>query len=374
MRRGCFAHASLFLFWILAQRMAVLAQPESPDELLWREIETSRHVSTASQPYEAWFDAQRAVGENLARKLRTYLTLYPGGRHRDEAAAIELQTLFEIDCLADGRLSALQQRAEEHMRSPLSPACEQEAAYWLMICRRRERAATTQPVAEPLMLLDANLVDEYSDYVTKYPTARRVPRLATILFDSAAARNDRAVQRELAHLLERYFPTHANTEYCRGALRRVEEIGRPFAERLSTIFDGMQDVKSISARPLLIVVWTPRDCAAVAPAASSSRAAGTTRPSANLLQEITAFAHAHPESRIIGVAIGDSAPQVIDAAAAAGIAWPQHFDERAWAGEFVRRWGVRTTPFVFVIDANGVLRSATDGPDWYATAAKFATP
>ncbi|MBL8878513.1 MAG: hypothetical protein JNG88_05275 [Phycisphaerales bacterium] len=373
MRRDRAALAFVLIACNIAFDAEAVAQSQSPDEALWHQIEAARKAPVSTQPYDDWFVAQRAACESLAQRLRTYLTLYPGGPHRDEAATLELQSLFDIGCLSDGKLSELRVRAEEHLRSPLSPVCEQEAAYWLMICRRRDRAATTPPAALPLELLDVNLADEYHSYVMAYPAARRTPRLATLVLDAALARDDPAAMREMANLLEMHFPSHANTAYCRGSVRRFEQVGRQFEYSMSTIAHGRQDGKTLRGRPIVIVVWLAQEDRNVRSAIATTRPSGY-RERELALRDLVAFAREHPLVSIVGVPIADSVSAVREATTAAGIDWPQHFDERGWAGEFVRHWGVRTAPFVFVIDAKGVLRAATDGAGWRAAANEAAAP
>lgn len=351
----------------------------APDETLWIEITELRAAAQpTSQPYEAWFAAQLENRRMLASKLRAYATHYPGGAHRDDAVMLELRALFEIGCLTDGKLDALQARAEELLRSPLGKISEQEAAYWLIACRRGARAASTRPAGEPLELLDANLVDEYRTYVRQYPSARRVPRMATLLFDAAVKNGDEAAQHELAALLSAHFPQHASTEYCTAVLRRHDQIGKRFEATLATIENGTLNTESLRGHPLLIVVWpvssvrsnheTPHPTTR----ATTTAETGSADDNALRVSDIEEFRRLNDDTRVIGIPIADSVEDVLAAQRRADITWLEHFDERGWAGDFVRSWGVRSGPFVFIIDADGVLRGATNDKDWRSIAASAA--
>lgn len=365
---------TIFALGALVASAGAFAQDAPPtDELLWREIAAMRISPPTSQPYEAWFDVQLAHRRELVVRLRCYLTLYPGAAHRDEAVALELRSLFEIDCLVDGALSSLRRRAEELMAAPLSDACEQEAAYWLILCRRSDRSATSQPAAEPLQPLDSHLESEYVAYVDRYPTARRTPRLITLLFEQYEERGDLANMRKLADALQRDFPRHAVTEYCRGALRRCEQIGRRFDLRLSTLSHGVVDSEALLGHPYLVAVWpVDETTAASLTHVREHEKQDAVSEAGSFVSDIERFRQSHPHVRVIGIPIGDDAADAVRMIERLGLMWPQHFDERGLAGEFIRSWGVRRAPFLFVVDAQGILRNATGASDWREAALSVA--
>lgn len=344
-----------------------------PDETLWRAIAAMRPAAPASQPYEEWFEAQLAHRRELVSRLRRYLTLYPGGSHRDEAVILELRSLYEIGCLSDGTLASLCRRAGELLAAPLSPVCEQEAAYWMILCRRGDRAASTQPAAEPLQALDAHLEAEYLAYVERHPTARRTPRLTALLFELYERRGDLTGMRKLADGLQRSFPQHATTEYCRGVCRRYSSLGERFELRLTTLSHGVVDSSALRGRPYLVVVWLADRAAATYTADEHTTAPSVVSVNADMNPSaIEEFRRSHPDFQVIGVPIADTAEEVLRSTERLRIPWPQHFDERGWAGEFVCTWGVRREPFLFIVDTDGVLRGATDRADWRETAASIA--
>ena len=324
------------------------------EEALWRGIVILQNAAPATQPYERWFATARERREQLLARVQLYSTLYPGGAHRDEALRIELTTRYELGALHDGDLRPLCGRVSELLQAPPDPIAEAEAAYWELLCRRGASASplgsSGQPEAGSWFSREEDLA-ACREYVARYPDSRYVPRLASVLFDDAYRRQDREGMRGLVEQLATRFPDHAETRAVLGVWNRVTGMGAPFVERFTTIDGQKVETEGGRGHVLLIVVWAGFDEAACRTAVAVER-----------------FRAAHAEVRVVGVSLDVDAAAAQGAAARLGLAWLQCCDGLGWGTPFVRAWGVRKVPSVFVLDTGGRLQAVAGESEWQAWA------
>jgi len=266
----------------------------SAEETLWQRIATLDATPATSQPFEQWFVTAERRDALLRDQLRLYLTLYPGGQHRDEAIRLELAKLFEFGTLRGGDLTPLRARVAEILRAPPSPAAEEEAAYAELLCQPGEPGPppppTRQATTAPIRPLDADLPAAYRRYIARYPRSRHVPRLATRLFEEAARHADREGMRAIAEHLGTHFPNHEETEMVLGTWNRLESVGRPFWAALRTIDERTLDTRAYVGHPVLIVVW-----------------AGFNDAARRCVQRVEQFRRAHPDVHAVGVSLDETA-------------------------------------------------------------------
>ncbi len=335
---------------VVAQSRSTLpeSQPVSRDEALWQEILAANRALSATEPYSQNVEAALQPRRTLLERARVYLSAYPGGRRRDEVVRLELKALFEIGTLSGGRYQPLQKQVEEYLRHPPSEVALYEAAYWKIRCERLARiAATSQPSSAPVTGNDPALHQAYRSYIQQYPRSRHVPRMATELFDAAAAAGDLAEQRRLAGLLGQHFKGHAVTELLAAQLRRHEAVGEPFSLTFQTIDGSEVDTARWKGRPVLIVVW-----------------AGFSERSRACVREIEALRSQQPDLQVVGVNLDDAEQKMTAACRELGLTWRQYNDGMGWANRFVRQWGVRAVPWVFVVDRRGRLVGSSGAAGW----------
>jgi hypothetical protein len=339
-----------------ATRPVRLVTPQ--EESLWQSIMVLRGSAPAAPPHADWFRVAQQRRTVLRGQLQLYLTLYPGGAYRDEAVRIELQTLFELATLEHGDFAPLCQRVQALLAAPPSPDAEQEAAFWEITCRRvaqvRARSAATQPTsaasqpeADPLAVDDAETLAAFAEFLRRYPQSRYAPRLATRLYEAAAARGERGAMLAAVEHLGTHFPSHAATRALLAAWNRVETIGKPFWLAFKTSDGRSIDTRAWSGQPVLIVVWASFDASAC-----------------QRVREVEAFRRAHPALRVVGVNLDDDAEHLEAATKRLGVDWPQFNDGLGWGNEFARTWGVRALPLVLVLDQAGRLVGATAEGQW----------
>ncbi len=347
------------------------------EQEFWESILALTRSTPATQPYESWFAAARAQRRALLARVQLFLTLYPGGVHRDEAIRIELNTLFELGTLGTGGtaptssdggddLAALRERVQAYLRNPPSQAALEEAAYWDILCRRS--VATTEPTRTPAgsnelgeqpaseassapVVGAGDLLAAYRDYVARFPRSRYVPRLASLIFDDAVARGDQDALRSIVAALRASFPDHATTAALAGHWQRVQAVGRPFWLTFRTAENREVDTRTYQGDPVLIVVW-----------------AGFHAAARRCVQDVARFQRAYPDLRVVGVSLDDTAEQATAAARELAVSWPQLYDGLGWGGEFVRTWGIRRIPLVLAIDRDGRLLGSAGEEGWEALA------
>lgn len=333
---------------------AAPAPPLSRDETLWRELLDADRALLADEPYRADNRAAVDVRRQLLQKSRLYLRLYPGGARRDDAIRLELKSLFEIGTLSNGQFDPLRAQVEEYLRARPSDDAVAEAAWWKIQCDWIEREnAATQPTSGPVTRRNPALLAAYRDYLDRYPRSRHVPRLTAELFFAAEESGDLDEQRRLVDRLEREFPQHLVTKTLAAQLWRIDAIGQPFSIAFRTVDGEEIDTATWCYSPVLVVVW-----------------GGFNEASRETVGEIEAFRAAHPEFRVAGVNLDETAERMRAACRELGIEWPQYFDGLGWSCEYARNWGVRKIPRVFVVDRAGRLAAIGGAEDWRTLAEK----
>jgi hypothetical protein len=343
---------ALLAVWLASGAQEEPTQPNRParisshEQLLWHRITTLTRPVPKTEPYEAHFAAAQERCRNLLVQLRQYLLLYPGGVHRDEAIRLELETLFESGTLRGGDLTALCQRVEEVLAERPSAQAVHEAAYWEIVCRRWRADDQRLPDMSPGKL-DDDLRSEYRQYVRRYPDSPYVPRLATLLFEDAAARHNREQMLAALNSLRAAAPNHPATEVLEGMWRREAAIEYPFCLTQESVDGEWIDTRTYRGQPVVVVVW-----------------AGYDQSACDCVRQIEQFRRARPELRVVGLNLDADVGALRAATEELGITWPQIYDGLVWGGEFVRHWGVRRIPCVFVVDREGRLVGTQVGPGW----------
>lgn len=328
------------------------ASQPTPEEMLWRDLQRLRAAPMPKRFSAEAYDELVRGKQTLLDKVRSYLSLYPGGRHRDRAAEIELTTLFEIGTLRRGDYADLRARVAEFLQHPPSPAAAHAAAYWALKCGSawsRESAETKKPAGRPrdsrrpssLAPRDAtqdHLFEAYARYVQKYPDSRFAVRLQQLRFERAARRKDTETMRRIGDHLRGHFPEHPAAAAVLAHVRRLDAIGRPFWLNCTDLDDRSIDTRLKIGRPVSIVVWS-----------------SATHASRTLVRKVDAQHKSDNSFYVVGVNLDESVEQCRQACRTLDIRWPQFNDRLGPANRFAREWGVTAAPVVFVVDRKGRL-------------------
>lgn len=336
---------------LLAAVLTILpaAAQDSPEERLWKQIESLASDKASSQPYVQRLAETPARNAALVQAARSYQLAYPGGPRRDEALRIELAALYENGALAGGDFTALRARLGELAQHPPTEAARAEAAYWKMVIERVERpAAASAPSSAPALSGDADWIAQSRAYLSAFPNSPHVPRLAAAIFDDAASREDAAGMDSVCRHLAEHFPDHGVTHEVTARRRLLDAIGKTFWLTGRDADAQTIDTRTFAGRPVVIVIWARFEPASV-----------------DAIKAIEAERVARPEIVVVGVNIDERAEDMQAVTRAVAIGWPQVFDGMGWASEFLRTWGLRAVPTVLVLDREGrLLGLAERSEDW----------
>jgi hypothetical protein len=322
--------------------VALAAAVRAADEgALWERIvalEQARPTETDAHPVNA-FEVQR---RELLAQVQLYLSLYPGGEHREDAVVLELQTLFELGALASGRFDALAERVGTYAQSD-DRALRAEAAYWRIVLDRVASADGSAGVGTggPTRL-DPGLRRAYRAFLERYPESHRLPQLLGTLFDDALQRDALDEARALAAFAGAQRRDSLLAEELEGRLRRRAALGQPFPKRLRGEGAPLINWAALADRPLVLVVWN-----------------GHTPAARALLGELQPPPSVPAKLAVVVLSV-DPEPTAVQATYATGeAALPAHWEvvhlPNSWAAWFPRYWGVRRAPEAFVLDAAGRL-------------------
>lgn len=343
-----------------APAVPAASQP-TPEEGLWRDLQRLRSAPTAKQFSDAAYDELVRAKQVLLDKVRSYLSLYPGGAHRDRAAEIELTTLFEIGTLRRGDYADLRARVAEFLQHPPSPAAAHAAAYWALKCSsvwNRESveansAGRTPGSGRPSRPASRaakrdRLFEAYGKYVHEYPDSRFAVRLQQLRFERAAQRRDTETMRRIGDHLREHFPEHPAAGAVLAHLRRLDAIGKPFWLNCVDLDGRSIDTRLKIGRSVSIVVWS-----------------SATHESRTLVRRVAAQHKTDESFYVVGVNLDESVEQCRAACRTLDIRWPQFNDRLGPANRFAREWGVTAAPVVFVLDRKGrLLGWASDSESW----------
>ena len=338
---------------------SVSAQPISPEDQLWKEIRALQDETLTSLQQGDWFEAAIRHRQVLLEQLRLYLTLYPGGVHHLKAVKLELNVLHELGGLQGGALEPLCRRVEQYLAEfQADDPVVWEAAYWAILCRRLDRRSpTTRPISASVLTPDLELLEAYRQYLVNYPSSQHVPHMAVRLFEQARQNGDGAEMRRLVEIVEKHFPDHAVSASLAAQWKRRQAVGKPFYLLGRQLAGEELDTRTFVGQPVLIVVWCASDPQAY------------TR-----VQEVERFRQTHPDVHVVGVNLDESRKQMKAACAKLGLTWPQINDGLGWANHFVREWGVRGVPHIFVIDRHGRLIGSRTDDTWIDLATAALNP
>lgn len=316
---------------------------QTPDEQLWNIIESLADPPPTSQPYPARLEQWKARRAQSLEKLQLYRRLYPGGARADDALRLEFEALFEL-ASAVGDFRAFEARVGELEREKGNPHAAEEAAYWRIQCRRLQRTAAPRKAGD---FDTAGSWDDYRKYLALFPSGRRTPRLAELLFEHECGRENDGECRRIVELLTREFPQHPTTERLCGRLWQREAVGRPLVFSVPLLDGTTADAAAFAGRTLLIAVWS----AAVAASVDAATA---------LQAQVTD----DEKVKLLFLSIDENRMVVEQARDRAQLAGPIAFDGGGSLRALARTWGVEEVPALLVIDTQGRFVGMATSATW----------
>lgn len=207
-----------------------LAQAERSESALWNAIQKLTQQDRSTATGDAWYENAREDRLRLLENIRLSQVLYPGGAHRDELIALELQARFEVAIMDNGDFTALQQRVAELLRNPVSRFAKEEAAYWQLQIDSHELTGVSADF--DLSRREDARIERVAEFMRTYPESARVPFLVREIFLAREGLVDAGELKKILSPLVNHHPDHGLTRELTARLRVHESIGEAFRVQL----------------------------------------------------------------------------------------------------------------------------------------------
>lgn len=186
--------------------------------------------------------------------------------------------------------------------------------------------------------VQAAWLEELRQFVEKHPQASDAAEaMLQMGISDEFSGNEKEALARYAVIVER-FPESQSAGKARGAARRLESVGKPFALS-GTGLDGRPvAVESLRGRPVLVHYWATwcEPC------------------KVDIAQIRELYAKYGPKKfAVVGIALDTDKPQLARFLAAKPIPWPQLHEPNGLDGRLAEELGVLTLPTMFLLDAQG---------------------
>jgi peroxiredoxin len=298
----------------------------------------SEHPQTA--------DAAAAVAlghlAHQEKALRTFIAAHPADAHAFEAQlrlsrALQIRADFEhseklrLEALAI--LQGLDKTATPEQRPEL------EFAKITRQMRSLRRSDPTQCQA---------LLDAARRFQSAYPTDHRVPSLlaeVATLYDNQPALKQALLEDALAVVKESDVKARIVDD-----LKRVRLFGQVVPLKFTSVQGKDLTIDSFSGHPLFVIFFGQFSTQSMAAVEKLQAALASFPPGA---------------VSVVGISLDTNRQTVLDTLKSRHLNWPVAFDGKGWESPFARDYGINMVPTVWLLDAEGRLRSlnALDSAD-----------
>lgn len=220
-------------------------------------------------------------------------------------------------------------------------AAAQDAHFFLPLARLASTSNNTAP--DPGKALE-QAFDEIDRYVKTYPDdTNRGPMLMSYRADYIDPLDDDGLRAAHKALVDA-FPDTRMASMSQSLLRKLDHVGKPFAIDFTDVVTGDR-VNSSSLRGQVVVIdfWATwcGPCVAELPH----------------MKEL--YKQYHEKGvEFVGISLDQNADALTSFVEERELPWPQYYDKgKVSSRQFATQWEIASIPQLFIIDAEGVLRS-----------------
>lgn len=281
--------------------------------------------------------AAQMVATHLARQekvLRAFLAEHPTDDRVFEAK-LRLARLLEIRATLENSAKALAESKQllDTLEKTATPEQRPQLDF-ARVARLMRALKPSDPAQREAVLKAAR------QFQAAHPSDPRVAALlaeVATLFDSQPVVKEALLEDALAASPDDELKSRLNDD-----LKRVRLVGKEVPLRFTSLQGEEVNLVALHGRPVFVVFFASASPPAVA-------ALG------QLQQEIASL----PKGavRVVGVSLDTKREALVALLKARGITWPVAFDGKSWESPLARDLGINAVPTVWLIDAQGRLRS-----------------
>lgn len=276
----------------------------------------------------------------LLSYCNAYLQRFPKGEHMDEVLIAKLNTLGKLAFFKPEYLKALKDLTGDIPKMNPEGELASENAYFGIEAHVLD---TRVRGAKPQKELLETYFKRYEKFIENYPDSKRRPFIyASYIRNSILAWEAERAKRLLREM-EKQYPDHESTSYARGAMNRLRALGEVFDFRLKAtngdIFRSLDHLGDV----LVIHFWT----------SASEKATRRLKYLKELDNE-----YGPKGMELVGICLDEDPKTFQETVEKNGMLWPQYLVTDGASSKELLESGVITIPTYFVLDREGILRSA----------------
>jgi len=220
------------------------------------------------------------------------------------------------------------------------PAEDPLAGFVLFRLAQARYAAAMQQSGVDIDKVQAAWLEDLRSFVEKYPTSSDAPEamLQMGIADEFSGKEREALERYAAIVKD--FPESAPARKARGAVRRLESVGKPLSLSGVALDGKTVTLDSLRGTPVLVHYW-----------------ATWCEPCKVDIAQIRELATKYGQQKfaVVGIALDSEKSQLQKFLQSKPIAWPQLHEAGGLDGRLAEELGVLTLPTMILLDSQGVV-------------------
>ena len=272
----------------------------------------------------------------------TLFERFPNSSFRDEALILKLTSLSGLARTEPRYLQELLSLTEQVAKENPQGRLASENAFYAIQAFTLGARFEEMPEEHRFK----GMRERYEAFLEDYPNSKRAPTIAASLTRNLLALNEVKEAEKWVKKLREQHPDHSATRRAEGELLRARAVGKPFRFEHTTADGKTLRTADYLGKVVVVHFWRSR--------------------SDDAIKAIPDLLRLHEEFKdrglqLIGVNVDSDRRWADMALQKYKMPWPQFFEKKGFRGEILVKNGVVRIPTYFVIDRDGILRSADPG-------------